>query len=174
MIPPQISSTVPLAPLLALPLELKQLIFDYLSVDEDLELSLTILRRTHPILRNVIPRQDLSPGRRLKTIHGEGFHCRLIRLKYGRQKQLLMCELKYPYLFAAGLYPCYCCSQVLEENHFEGYKSKYRLGLNLVPNQQLRRCDDCLAVSVEEWDCFEKAANRPPWCLLAEDWASIS
>ena len=154
MIPARTSSTVPLAPLLALPLELKQLIFNYLSDDEDLELSLTILRRTHPILRNVIPRQNLSPNRRLKTIHGEGFHCWLIRVKYGRRRQLLMCEQEHPYLFAANFYPCYCCSQVLEENRFKGYKSKYRLGSDLMPNQQLRRCDDCLAISVYKWDCF--------------------
>ncbi len=163
-IPAQTSSTVPLAPLLALPQELKQLIFDYLSEDEDLELSLTILRRTHSILRNVIPRQNLSPISPSvcldKSLHGDPLrtrfdrHCEYTRTMHARLKQLHMCERKHPYLFAAHHYPCYSCGQVLEENRFKDYESKHSLGLQnslftLLGScfSKQRRCDDCLAVA---------------------------
>lgn len=86
-----------LPPLLALPLPLKQHIFAYL--DEPHNLSLFFLRRTHPILRQSIPR-GYSSNRQT------------------RKCQLWTAEREHPYLFRRGYYPCYCCLVVYPRRCF--------------------------------------------------------
>ncbi|CAF9927109.1 MAG: hypothetical protein ALECFALPRED_003622 [Alectoria fallacina] len=124
MAEPQTSPVQPLPPLLALPLELKEQIFAELSSHEGGELSLTILRRTHPVFRYLVPRKPLA----LVTPYQPGDtpskreYNRTLDI---RRERLLFAELNHPYLFPPDLYPCYTCGEVLGGSHFEPYTSRY-------------------------------------------------
>ncbi|CAD6586946.1 MAG: hypothetical protein ASARMPRED_002882 [Alectoria sarmentosa] len=116
-----------LPPLLTLPLELKQQIFNHLSHDGIHSLSLAILRRTHPIFRHAIPRQKLIPitpyDSRDLTVPSE--YVRNIDLRY---EQLHLLEHEYSYLLAPDHYPCYCCGRVLEGRHFKDEEHRHGVG----------------------------------------------
>ncbi|KAF6217955.1 hypothetical protein HO133_006367 [Letharia lupina] len=156
-----------LPPLLALPLELKQQIFNHLSNDDEQGLSLTILRRTHPIFRHVIPRQQLSPITPYnpldKTIPSENYRTRTVR-----QYQLSLTERKHPYLFAPDHYPCYSCCEVLGVGHFEddGIRDEFVCLKDLEkiplgsPSLRPRICDRCLAAEMIIVSGMENAQRR--------------
>ena len=86
-----------LPPLLDLPLHLQQRIFAYL--DEPYDLSLMIMRRTHPLLRLAIP-FGYSSNRQIKKC------------------QLWTAERAHSRLFPYGCYPCYCCLEVYPRVYF--------------------------------------------------------
>lgn len=106
-----------LPPLLALPLPLKQRVFAYL--DEPHNLSLFLLRRTHPILRRSIPR-GYSSTRQTKKC------------------QLWTAEREHPNLFPFRFYPCYCCLEVYPGRCF-ARRFRYEVELE-------RRCRFCTRV----------------------------
>lgn len=90
-------SSATLAPLLALPLELKYEIISHLCDGNDPEskLALMLLRRTHSLFRQLITRkQCLTQG-------------------YMIAKQLFLAERNYPMLFLPGMRPCYYCKRLL-------------------------------------------------------------
>lgn len=109
--------------LLALPLPLKERIFAYLDKPHDL--SLFFLRRTHPQLRQSIPRAcSLDP----KT----------------RKCQLWSAEREHPYLLPHRYFPCYCCLGVYPPRCF-ARRSRYAVELE-------RRCKFCTRVwSPRHW-----------------------
>lgn len=93
-------TTTPLPPLLALPLELKLQILSYLptkGVYND-DVSLIVLRRTHRLFRNIIPRAPYN-GAPYKS-------------KFKRA------ERQHLYLIPPMTYPCYYCRRVLEVSDF--------------------------------------------------------
>ena len=148
----RVSPTTPLPPLLALPLELKQQIFSSLSDDKGFKLSLTILRRTHPILRNSIPYTPLAPLAPFKhnrtTRHKERSN-----LRRDRSDLLFFAELYHPYLFPPSSYPCYDCLKIRDEAYFEDNKSLSSADSSLVTSvckpfgsaiAYERKCNDCL------------------------------
>lgn len=124
MAKPGTSTIRPLPPLLALPLELKQQIFADISEFEDGELWLTILRRTHPMLRYLIPRKTIAP------VTPYSRNNMSIRLQYYRTLEIrkdrfLFAEVNHPYLFPPDFYPCSSCGEVLSGSHFEPYRPRY-------------------------------------------------
>ena len=104
LLPQTPMTAIPSPPLLALPLELKLQILSYLSVDDpddDDDVSLIILRRTHRSFRNIIPHAPYTSKDR--THNG---------------LQLEQAEFEHPYLIPPLNYPCYQCLRVMEVSAF--------------------------------------------------------
>lgn len=117
--------------LFALPPHLRDQILAYL--DEPYDLSLIFLRRTHPILRRLIP-QGYSSNRTTKKC------------------QLWTAEREHPYLFPPDFYPCYSCLEVYPLRCFEPrYRSEEGMDLDLE-----RRCKFCTRM----WDRRFLSAKR--------------
>ena len=116
---PPTSPTTNLPPLLALPLELQQKIFShFLDGDDDDELALVMLRRTHSSLRQTISRATWAPRRIELQFHAA--------------------ERKHRYLFPLGCYPCYGCLAVRPRRRF-GFRHE---GMGSAHFAR-RRCVDC-------------------------------
>ena len=132
---PRTTSTAPLPPLLALPLELKLQILTYLT--DTKHCSLVILRRTHSSFRHIIPRDRItSSPRAIKTV------------------QLVFAEDNLSYLFPHDYYPCYFCFRALPGSKFDffytvhgqryGWKRRKVVSSNRGGIfQGTRRCNDC-------------------------------
>ena len=138
----------PLPPLLALPVELKLQIFDHLSNHKYGELWLAILRRTHPQLRCLIPRQimpSIMPDTSFSVaIYPE--YCRSIDL---RINLLWLTESEYPYLFPPGFRPCFDCGEVVDTSH-------------LITNTAAPG-----AVSLHRLRCDSRCHENPYfWCIM--------
>ena len=107
----QKSGPTPIAPLLALPTELKMQIISYISDEEDPEPTLIILRYTHRIFRNLVPPAPYGPRVPSNS-----------KLREVRKKRLLQAERRYPYLFPSKMLPCYRCLCVLHRSAFDAYE----------------------------------------------------
>lgn len=104
----QKSGPKPLAPLLALPNELKLQIISYIPDKEDPEPTLIILRHTHRIFRDIIPPRPYGPPVPFNST-----------LREARKKRLLQAEHKYPQLIPRKMLPCYRCLYVLDRLEFD-------------------------------------------------------
>ena len=133
----------PLPPLLALPAELKLQIFGHLSNHKYGELWLAILRRTHPLLRSLIPRQTMPSvlPRASLSVATYREHSRRMDL---RTHLLWLTESEHPYLFPPGFHPCFDCGEVVDSSHLDTYR--YTATPNAVSSHRLRyegsRCYD--------------------------------
>ena len=130
-----ISNMQPLPPLLALPVELKMQIFAHLSHRKYGELWLTILRRTHPLLRCLIsPRiRPIARPRGSHSVAASSRYCRRMDL---RIQLLWVTESEHPYLFPPGFHPCFNCGEVVDSSHLDTYR--YTATPNAVSSHRLR------------------------------------
>lgn len=103
----------PLPPLLALPIELKLQIFTHLSNHSYGLLWLTILRRTHPLLRPLIPRQPMPIPMPRASLRPPSYHDFLQKVDL-RMNLLRLTDSDHPYLFPPGFYPCFLCGEVVD------------------------------------------------------------
>lgn len=146
----QKSGPTPIAPLLALPNELKLHIVSYMFDKEDEEPTLIILRHTHRIFRQLIPSVPYGPRSPYNST-----------LRDVRQRRFLQAERKYPYLIPPGMLPCYQCLRVrdrLEFDRFDYLSTDWILSMYGVAlfgggrskslgcgNAQKRYCSRCVA-----------------------------
>ena len=140
----------PLPPLLALPIELKLQIFDHLSNHEYGHLWLAILRRIHPLLRYLIPRQTM-PSVMSRSYFSVATYRALTRRMDIRIKLLRLTESDHPYLFPPGFHPCFDCGEVVDSSRL--HTNWYTVGPNAVSWHRLR---------YEGQRCYE---NPYFWCV---------
>lgn len=143
------TSDLPLsvAPLLALPTELKLHIISYLHDKEDPEPTLIILPRTHHIFRQLTP---FAPYRFRVLSRWDP------TLRESKKKKLLQAERKYPYLFPPKTLPCYRCLCVMKRSNFDQYvhaQSRNRQQLLGCEDAHTRICHSCCSNGIppETW-----------------------
>lgn len=113
--------------LLALPVEIKQLILTHLS--DSLEPTLAILRRTHSCFYHLISKTQLRPEWREQL-----------------DSQLHQVETTYPYLMPKAHFICYECLYVLPEHKFnEGIRRSGKHG-------RMRACPARACSLCETWN----------------------
>ena len=151
------SGPKPLAPLQALPTELKLQIISYIPDKEDPEPTLIILRRTHRTFRDIIRPAPYGPPVPFNTT-----------LREARKNRLLQAEHKYPHLIPRNMLPCYRCLCVLDHLKFDllegempgGGRTKF-LGYREAHTRFCSRCVADLADLTGTWRVQE--------CGLIED-----
>ena len=138
----------PLPPLLELPVELKVQIFDHLSKHKYGEVWLAILRRTHPLLRSLIPHKTMPSVPPRASLRLSNFHEFYRKVDF-RLDFLRLTESDHPYLFPPGFHPCFDCGEVVDCGRLDTASldtASFTAVPNIVPSHRLRdegsRCYD--------------------------------